>query len=207
VLTKIDLAEPDAYSALKERLVGLEVIASSVTTGEGIHEVASALRPDLSAVLLGPSGAGKSSLANAILEEEVLATGGVREGDRRGRHTTTSRQLLAVPGGGVLIDTPGLRSLGLSGDVAVDAAFPEIEMLARGCRFADCSHQVEPGCAVLAAIADGNLSTSRLSSFRKLQSEVATETRRRDPVERKEAMKSWKARTKAARQMEKRRPR
>jgi ribosome biogenesis GTPase len=205
VLTKIDLAEPDALADLTERLVGLEVIASSVTTGEGIEEVAAALRPDLSAVLLGPSGAGKSSLANAILREEVLVTGGVREGDRRGRHTTASRQLLVVPGGGVLIDTPGLRSLGLAGDIAIEAAFPEIELLATGCRFTDCSHQVEPGCAVTAALADGTLDTSRLSSFRKLQGEVAAQTRRRDPVERKEAMKIWKARTKAARQMDKRR--
>jgi ribosome biogenesis GTPase / thiamine phosphate phosphatase len=207
VLTKIDLAEPDVHAALKERLGDLEVIASSVTTGEGIDEVAAALRPDLSAVLLGPSGAGKSSLANAILRDDVLATGEVREGDRRGRHTTTSRQLLIVPGGGILIDTPGLRSLGLAEDIAVDAAFPEIEVLARRCRFSDCRHQVEPGCAVVAAIADGSLSASRLSSFRKLQGEVAAATRRRDPVERKETMKIWKARTKAARQTKKRRTR
>jgi ribosome biogenesis GTPase len=204
VLTKIDLAETDVYPALKDRLGGIEVIASSVTTGEGIDEVADALRPDLSAVLLGPSGAGKSSLANAILRDEVLATGEVRE-DRRGRHTTTSRQLLVVPGGGVLIDTPGLRSLGLTGDIAIEAAFPEIVELAGGCRFSDCSHEVEPGCAVVAAISDGSLSPSRLSSFRKLQGEVKTETRHRDPVERKEAMKIWKARTKAARQIQKRR--
>jgi ribosome biogenesis GTPase / thiamine phosphate phosphatase len=205
VLTKIDLAEPDIQAALMERLGLLEVIASSVTTGEGIDEVAAALRPDLSAVLLGPSGAGKSSLANAILRDKMLATGEVREGDRRGRHTTTSRQLLVVPGGGVLIDTPGLRTLGLAGDVAVDAAFPEIEVLAKQCRFSDCNHQVEPGCAVAAAVADGSLTTERMSSFRKLQGEVAAATRRLDPVERKEAMKIWKARTKAARQSKKRR--
>lgn len=207
VLTKIDLAEPDAYADLKERLVEIEVIASSVTTGEGLDEIAAALRPDLSAVMLGPSGAGKSSLVNAILRDDVLATGGVREGDRRGRHTTASRQLLVVPGGGVLIDTPGLRSLGLPGDIAIEAAFPEIEKLARECRFTDCSHEVEPGCALVAAIANGSLDMSRLSSFRKLQGEVAAQTRSRDPVERKEAMKIWKARTKAARQKHKRRPR
>jgi ribosome biogenesis GTPase / thiamine phosphate phosphatase len=207
VLTKIDLAEPDAYAFLKDRLVGLDVIASSVTTGQGIDEVAAALRPDLTAVLLGPSGAGKSSLVNAILREDALATGGVREGDRRGRHTTASRQLLVVPGGGVLIDTPGIRSLGLGGDISIEAAFPEIEMLASECRFTDCSHLVEPGCAVVAAIAGGTLDTGRLSSFRKLQGEVTAETRRRDPVERKEAMKVWKARAKAARQKDKRRQR
>jgi ribosome biogenesis GTPase / thiamine phosphate phosphatase len=205
VLTKNDLAGPDVHDGLKKRLIGIDVIATSVTTGEGIDEVAARLRPDLSAVLLGPSGAGKSSLANAILRDEVLVTGGVREGDRRGRHTTVSRQLLIVPGGGVLIDTPGLRSLGLVGDISIETAFPEIEILARECRFTDCSHEVEPGCAVMSAMADGSLQASRLSSFRKLHGEVAAETRRRDPVERKEAMKIWKARTKATRQMDKRR--
>ncbi|MFZ0665473.1 MAG: ribosome small subunit-dependent GTPase A [Acidimicrobiales bacterium] len=207
VLTKIDLADPGALADLQKRLVGLQVIASSVTTGEGIDEVAAALRPDLSAVLLGPSGAGKSSLANAILRNDALVTGEVRDGDRRGRHTTASRQLMVVPGGGVLIDTPGLRSLGLVGDITVEAAFPEIAMLAGDCRFSDCSHQVEPGCAVLAGIADGSVDANRLLSFRKLQGEVTDGIRGRDPVERKEAMKIWKARTKAARQMNKRKGR
>jgi ribosome biogenesis GTPase len=205
VLTKVDLAERDALADLMERMVGVDVIGTSVTTGQGIDDAAAALRPDRTAVLVGPSGAGKSSLVNAILKDDVLATGDVRDADRRGRHTTTSRQLVVVPGGGVLIDTPGLRSLGLGGDISVEAAFPEIELLAAECRFADCSHQVEPDCAVIAAITGGRLEMSRLSSFRKLQREVSAETRRRDPVERKEAMKIWKARTKATRQMDKRR--
>jgi ribosome biogenesis GTPase / thiamine phosphate phosphatase len=207
VLTKVDVGAPGAHAELIERLVGVDVIGTSVTTGEGLDELAAALRPDLSAVLVGPSGAGKSSLVNAILKDDVLATGEVREGDKRGRHTTTSRQLLIVPGGGVLIDTPGIRSLGLAGDISVEAAFPDIEMLAAECRFADCSHEVEPGCEVKAAIADGRLDMNRVSSFRKLRLEVANETRRRDPIERKESLKIWKARTKAVRQMGKRRSR
>ena len=205
VLTKVDLAGPGAQAELQSRLVGVEVIASSANTREGIDRLISALRPDRSAVLLGPSGAGKSSLVNAVLEAEVLAVGNVRDTDHRGRHTTTTRQLVAVPGGGVLIDTPGIRSLGLAGDGGIDAAFPEIEELASQCRFTDCRHEVEPDCAVMAALRDGRLERSRFESFRKLHREVAQDSRHKDPVKRKEELRIWKLRTKAARKHEKRR--
>ena len=210
VLTKADVAPPGAQAELQARLAGVDVVATSVTTGLGIEAVAAALRPDLTAVLLGPSGAGKSTLANALLGADVLATGAVREGDHRGRHTTTSRQLAAVPGGGVLIDTPGLRSLALAAGGAggaLEQTFPEIDDLAATCRFADCSHEVEPGCAVMAAVAEGRLDTARLASFRKLQREAAVAERRVDPLLRKAELSVWKARTKAVRAKNKGKPR
>lgn len=131
----------------------------------------------------------------------------MRGSDGRGRHTTSARQLLAVPGGGVLIDTPGLRSLALGGGVDIDQAFPDIEELATACRFGDCHHQVEPGCAVIAALASGTLDPARLASFRKLEREVAADARRGDPLLRKAELGVWKIRTKAARLAAKRKAR
>jgi ribosome biogenesis GTPase len=207
VLTKVDLAAADVYAELDERLVGVDVIASSVVTGVGVEEVLAVLRPDKTAVLLGPSGAGKSSLANALLGGDVLATAEVRGADHRGRHTTTSRQLLAVPGGGVIIDTPGIRSLGLASDGGLDAAFPEIEELATQCRFSDCRHDVEPNCAVLAAIEERRLDPARFTSYRKLQREMEDLARRHDPLRRQAELQVWKAREKASKNHEKRRSR
>ncbi|MGO9343330.1 MAG: ribosome small subunit-dependent GTPase A [Acidimicrobiales bacterium] len=205
VLTKVDLAAPDVHSSLVARLVGVDVVASSVVTNEGVDEIRAVLRPDRTAVLLGPSGAGKSSLANAVLGVQALATAEVRSADNRGRHTTTSRQLLAVPGGGVIIDTPGLRSLGLASDVGLDAVFPDIDEHAAQCRFSDCRHEVEPGCAVLSAISESRLDPARLTSFRKLQREMEASARRDDPLRRQAQLQLWKARTKAARSHDKRR--
>jgi ribosome biogenesis GTPase len=207
VLTKCDLAEASTLATLSERLVGVDVIGTSATTGRGIDELGERLRPAFTAVFLGPSGAGKSTLANALLGTDTLDTGAVRDSDRRGRHTTTSRQLLAVPGGGVIIDTPGLRSMGLAGDVLVEAAFPDIEALAGGCRFSDCRHQTEPGCMVVAAERSGELDGDRLASFRKLEREAAAEARRTDPLLRRAELAMWKARTRSARHYDKRRQR
>lgn len=205
LVTKCDLAAPGAVSELSERLTGAEVAAVSVKDGSGLDELRAMLRPARTAVLIGPSGAGKSSLSNALIGRQLLATGDVRAGDSRGRHTTTSRQLVALEGGGVLIDTPGLRSLGLTGDVVLGEVFPDIEALALGCRFDDCRHEQEPGCAVTGAVASGELDSARLASFAKLERELAVEARRRDPLERKAAQRIWKARSKAARQHAKRR--
>ena len=207
VLTKCDLAADDVERALRDRLVGVDVLATSATTRQGVEELHARLRPSRTAVLLGPSGAGKSTLANALLDEELLATAAVRDVDQRGRHTTTSRQLVALPGGGVLIDTPGLRSLGLAGDVAVEDVFPDIDALATGCRFADCGHQHEPDCAVIAAASTGALDPARLASFHKLQREVAADARRNDPLAQKAALGVWKSQLKSARLHDKRRPR
>ncbi|MGQ0616860.1 MAG: ribosome small subunit-dependent GTPase A [Acidimicrobiia bacterium] len=208
VVTKTDLAGADDVAALEGRLVGVDVVPTSIVTGAGIEVLRAMLQPGRSAVLLGPSGAGKSSLVNALLGAEVLATGAVRDGDARGRHTTTSRQLVCVPGGGVLIDTPGLRSLGLVGDgEGLGRAFPEIDALAAQCRFDDCHHDVEPGCAVLAAVGDGVLDQDRLASYRKLEREGAAQARRSDPLLRRADVSVWKSRTKEMRANYKRRSR
>ena len=207
VLTKADLAAVGVEEALAARLVGVDVLAASAPTGRGVSELSQRLRPARTAVLLGPSGAGKSTLANALIGDEVLATGAVREGDQRGRHTTTSRQLVALPGGGVLIDTPGLRSLALGRDVPLDQAFPDIERLAAACRFSDCGHRAEPGCEVVAAASRGELDHERLTSFHKLQREAAAEARRTDPLLRRAEVSIWKSRAKSARLNDKRRQR
>ncbi|MHB1445464.1 MAG: ribosome small subunit-dependent GTPase A [Acidimicrobiales bacterium] len=199
VLTKSDLAVPGLEEALRERLVGVDVLATSTVDDVGVDQLRAELRPDRTGVLLGPSGAGKSSLANVMLGRDRFATGAVRTADGRGRHTTTARQLVTLPGGGVLIDTPGLRSLGLGSHVDLEATYPDIDALSRGCRFRDCRHDAEPGCAVVAAAAAGTLPRARLSSFQKLQRELAAEALRVDPLLRKEERAVWKARTKSAR--------
>jgi len=207
VLTKADLAPSNAESDLRSRLVGIDIVATSTVTGVGVAAVAEALLPDRTAVLLGPSGAGKSTLANALTGSDRLATGNVRDGDHRGRHTTTSRQLVVVPRGGVLIDTPGLRAIGLpGGSDAIGQVFPEIDELAASCRFSDCRHETEPGCAVVAALSDGRLAKGRLESFRKLQREVEVQDRQGDPLVHRAEFRSWKARIKSAKVAARRRP-
>ncbi|MBT8226784.1 MAG: ribosome small subunit-dependent GTPase A [Dactylosporangium sp.] len=201
LLTKLDLAETGLVEGLRERLLGVEVIATSVVTGAGMERVAALLRPARTGVLLGPSGAGKSSLINVLVGTPRLAVGDVRAGDRRGRHTTSVRQLLAVPGGGVLIDTPGLRSLALAGADGVAVTFADIEDLASGCRFADCRHECEPGCAVLAAAEAGQLDPDRVANYHKLRRELDFQARRGDPVARAEAERIWKIRAKATRRL------
>ncbi len=208
ILTKADLdSAAELVVTLRARLSGAEVVAVSAVNGAGVEDLRARLSPHLTAVLLGPSGAGKSTLANALLGDDRLATAAVRAGDGRGRHTTSSRQLLAVPGGGVLIDTPGLRSLGLAGAVELGAGFPDVESLAARCRFTDCRHDGEPGCAVDAAVADGTLDPDRLRSYRKLERETAAERRRHDPLAQREQRQLWKTRTRDARAHDKRRGR
>jgi len=207
VLTKADRhPDPEAAGAeLARRLAGVDVVVTAAVDGWGIEGVAALLRPGHTALLLGASGAGKSTLTNALLGEERMETGGVRRTDARGKHTTTVRHLLAVPGGGVLIDSPGIRSLGLAGVTdGLEAAFPEVEALARECRFADCAHVAEPGCAIRAAVDEGRLQASRVKSWQKLQREIAAETRRGDPkatAAHRRAMKQrWRTISVAARQ-------
>jgi ribosome biogenesis GTPase len=205
VLTKADVAPPNTQRDLQSRLVGVEVLATSAVTRAGVDKLAAELRPDRTAVLLGPSGAGKSTLANALLGVDRLAIGTVRDGDHRGRHTTTSRQLVVLPSGGILIDTPGLRSLSLAGNV-VEQVFPEIEALARNCRFKDCHHETEPGCAVNAARTSGQLNADRLANFRKLQSELAAQARRQELFLRKAEIEKRRSRV-IAKAYDKHRPR
>lgn len=206
VITKADRAPSSLVDDLTGRIVGVDVVVTSTPTETGVAEVAALCAPDRTAVLLGPSGAGKSSLTNALLRKHHQATGAVRSEDRRGRHTTSARSLLALPDGGVMIDTPGLRSLGLLGADHLVKAFPDIEELATGCRFADCTHNNEPDCAVLTAVAAGRLSGQRLSSYHKLRREAEAEHRRSDPAARRNAKRIWKQRTKEARRYDKRHP-
>jgi ribosome biogenesis GTPase len=158
----------------------------SVRTGDGLDQLRSHLRNSTTAVLLGPSGSGKTSLVNQLLGDGQLATGPVRSADHRGRHTTTRRELVLLPGGGCVIDTPGVRELGLWLDTeAVDGAFADVMALAGACRFRDCQHLDEPGCAVLAAVNAGELDGRRLESWHKLRREAQVLAARVDDAERR----------------------
>ena len=161
---------------------GVQVLALSCFTGEGVDEIAAMLAPGRTAVLLGSSGVGKSTLVNRLAGRDLLATGEIRD-DGKGRHTTTTRQLVTLAGGGLVIDTPGLRELGLwTNQAGTAAAFGDVEALATECRFDDCRHRTEPGCAVLQALEDGRLPAERLAAWEKLQRELAWAERRADPV-------------------------
>jgi ribosome biogenesis GTPase len=179
VLTKADLVEDlEALVAVAgEAVPAVDVVTVSSTEGTGLDEVLARAR-DRTVVLLGESGAGKSTLVNALIGVDVAATATVRELDGKGRHTTTTRQLHPLPGGGVLLDSPGIRAVGLWLDPeAVDAVFPEIEDLAASCRFGDCAHEGEPGCAVTAARSSGELEESRFASWQSLRREAEASAR------------------------------
>jgi len=158
---------------------GVPVLPISVWHGDGLDAVRDLVAPGRTLALLGRSGAGKSTLVNALAGSSVMPVQQIRRADGKGRHTTAYRNLVPVPGGGAVLDTPGIRGVGLL-DTAdgLDQAFADIADLAACCRFGDCRHQAEPGCAVTAAIAGGSLSPRRLDSWRKLQHEVAVETAR-----------------------------
>jgi ribosome biogenesis GTPase len=196
VLTKKDLC-PDAGSrraAVEVDAVGVDVHAVSAATGEGLAALDDYLLPGVTVAMIGPSGAGKSTLANALGGGSLaLPTGDIRD-DGKGRHTTTARELVVLPGGGVLIDTPGLRGLALwdAGD-GIDAAFADVTALAVDCRFADCAHGGEPGCMVRRAIAEGDLDAARLADYQKLQREQRWMATRRDARARAEERAKAKA--------------
>lgn len=197
VLTKSDLV-PDAtgLSYLVEDVEttapGVQVLPVSATTGDGV-DVLTAVVSGGTSVLLGVSGAGKSTLANALLGEDVMEVQATREIDGKGRHTTTTRNLLVLPGGGVLIDTPGLRGVGLwDAEAGVGQVFSEIEELAAECRFHDCAHESEPGCAVRAALDEGSLPVRRLESYRKLLRENRRIVAKTDARLRAEMGREWR---------------
>ncbi|MBZ9640777.1 ribosome small subunit-dependent GTPase A [Streptomyces sp. PSKA30] len=197
VLTKADLV-PDAVTLahlvqdVETTAPGVPVLAVSAVDGDGL-EVLAAVVSGGTSVLLGQSGAGKSTLANALLGEDVMDVQATRDVDGKGRHTTTTRNLLLLPAGGVLIDTPGLRGVGLwDAETGVGQVFSEIEELAGRCRFQDCAHESEPGCAVLGAIDSGELPVRRLESYRKLLRENQRIVAKTDARLRAEIRKDWK---------------
>lgn len=201
VLTKADLsADPEAARAeIGTVAMGVDVLVTSAVTREGVQPLLDYVADHRTAVLVGPSGAGKSTLVNALLGHERQATREVRLSDGRGRHTTVARELVQMPGGGVLIDTPGLRALGLTGsEDGVTSAFPEIEEAAAGCRFGDCTHHDEPGCAVRAAVDSGAIGSERLESYHKLLGEAHAASARTDARLRAERDRKWKDISKAS---------
>ena len=184
VLTKA--ADLDAYDLPRLELEhpGVHVIPTAALEGVGVDELRSTIA-GRTAMLIGESGAGKSTLTNALLGATQIRTGAVRSGDHKGRHTTTARQLHLLPGaeGGVVIDTPGIRTVGLAADSeSVDAVFSELLAFAGECRFSDCGHLREPGCAVLAALDDGRLARDRYEAWRRLQREAAAAELRASPA-------------------------
>ena len=172
---------------------GIPVRVLSAINGSGIEGLAPLLEPGRTVALIGSSGVGKSTIVNALLGWERQSTGEVREADQRGRHTTTVRELLRTESGALLIDSPGMRSVGMwDADEGLAGAFTDVEGLAAECRFSDCGHNGEPGCAVTAAIVAGRLPASRLDSYHKLGREAAAQARKSDAALRATERRRWK---------------
>ncbi|KAA0024605.1 ribosome small subunit-dependent GTPase A [Antrihabitans cavernicola] len=201
-LTKADAAQHvlDRIARVQTIAPGVSVLAVSATTGDGIDILIAVLSGTVA--LIGPSGAGKSTLANTLLGKELLATNAVRSVDGKGRHTTVHRELLPLPFGGALIDTPGLRGVGLW-DAAhgIEKVFADVDTLAHQCRFDDCHHVAEPGCAVLAAVESGTLEQRRLDSYRKLLRENDWVAARSDARLRSERTRVVKSKSRELRRM------
>lgn len=194
VLTKTDLCADVEQRVLEVEAIafGVPVHAISNLTGEGIELVRSHLAPGRTVALLGSSGVGKSTLVNTLAGQELLATQPIREDDGEGRHTTTHRQLVLLPGGGLVLDTPGMRELQLwESPDGLAETFADVEELAARCRFSDCAHRTEPGCAVQAAIEDGTLPFARWANYKKLQRELAHLERRLDKRLQADERKRW----------------
>ncbi|MCP4643434.1 MAG: ribosome small subunit-dependent GTPase A [bacterium] len=195
VLNKADVC-PDIDTCIAEVeavAFGVPVFAVSATTGDGIARLREEVAFGKTAAFLGSSGVGKSSIINALLGESRQATGDVREDDSRGRHTTTHREVIALADGGLVIDTPGLRELQLWADGdGLGQAFGDVEALAEQCRFRDCRHEAEPGCAIRQALEDGSLDQGRYRSYQKLQRELAYAAKRQEQGARQAEKTRWK---------------
>jgi ribosome biogenesis GTPase / thiamine phosphate phosphatase len=201
VVTKADLvADVEAVRGrMRPHAPGVEVVAVSAEAGD-VTALDPWLASGVTLALLGISGAGKSTLLNTIAGEELAATGAVRAADGKGRHVTTHRELFVLPGGAVVIDTPGLRAVALpDSPQGLARAFADVEELGAACRFADCAHDGEPGCAVTASVEAGDLAQARVDSWRKLQREAAWHARRSDARLQAEEKARWKALHKASR--------
>lgn len=194
IITKADLANlaDDVVGKVILQAAGVEVVTTSAEQGDGLDALLAHVPNGGTLVLLGPSGAGKSTLINALVGREVQSTGEVRAADGRGRHTTTSRELVPLPGGAVLMDTPGVRGFGLfDADEGMGEMFGDLDELFGQCRFSDCAHDREPGCAVQAALAEGTLDARRWASYLKLQRELAALNRRHDAAARRAYQREW----------------
>lgn len=210
VLNKADLvSDLDARVARATHVAGdAPVLPTVAATGEGLEALRSSLEPGITMAALGPSGAGKSSIINALMGATPLPTGAVRERDSRGRHTSVHRQMLLRPEGGVFIDTPGMRELQLwEADEGLSETFEEILALAPSCRFRDCRHDREPGCAVKAAVEEGSVEADRYESFLNLTRELAEQGRLRDEKAQLDVKRQARIQGKALKAMQKSRGR
>lgn len=192
VLNKADVCD-DGHERVGEvgrACLGVPVLVSSALLSDGVDALRTHLGDGITAAFVGSSGAGKSTLINALVGEDRMATNEIRDRDGRGCHTTTHRQLVLLPGGGLLMDTPGMRELQMIDDEGIGAVFSDIEVLAEQCRYRDCTHQAEPGCAVRAAADEGELPPERLDHYLKLEAEASASEVRQDEHRRRSAERS-----------------
>lgn len=195
LVNKSDLAQPEDNRLAQAGgvAIGVDVLRVSAWTGEGVDSIDDRLKQGLTGVFLGSSGVGKSSLLNRLLGREIQETQTVRMSDSHGRHTTTARQMFALPSGGFVIDTPGLREIGLWGsDSVLEDVYADVARLAQECRFRDCRHQGEADCAVAHALESGKIDAGRWAGYVKLQKELAYLKRKKDPEQQANTKKRWK---------------